>query len=50
MVDPLGVAGIALDVAPQAARAVNVIIGKGSVAKLRGFVACDRALSAAGVG
>jgi len=41
MVDPLGVAGIAVDVAPLAARAVNVIVGKGSVAKLRGFVAGD---------
>ena len=41
MVDPLGVAGIAVDVAPQAARALNVIVGRGSVAKLRGFVAGD---------
>jgi hypothetical protein len=41
VVDPIGISGLAFDAAPSAARALNVIVGEGSVAKLRGSVAGD---------
>lgn len=41
MVDPIGIAGAAVDVAPLLKRAVDAVVGNSGVAKLRRLVAAD---------